>query len=180
MGESIRVLIADDHPLFRDGVAHSLASEPDITVMGEAADGEEALRLARDLLPDVLLLDITMPGKGGLAAAAEIAAACPATKIPFVEGFSEALQNRKGILKVPWPAHFKLLKNKVLRGDKPIVAPLKTFLLPAPEYMLVMDIARPQKINRNLPKLKTQLQTPEQRVVFQPSFIQLHTALAQR
>lgn len=80
MSEPIRVLLADDHPLFRDGVAHSFASEPDITVIGTAATGEEALRLGRDLLPDVLLLDIAMPGKGGLAAAAAIALACPATK----------------------------------------------------------------------------------------------------
>lgn len=81
MSEPIRVLIADDHPLFRDGVAHSLASEPDLTVVGQAANGDEALRLARDLLPDVLLLDIAMPGKGGLVTAAAITAACPATKI---------------------------------------------------------------------------------------------------
>ncbi len=81
MSESIRVLLADDHPLFRDGVTHSLAGESDLTLVGQAASGEEALRLARDLLPDVALLDITMPGKGGLVAAAEIATACPATKI---------------------------------------------------------------------------------------------------
>jgi DNA-binding NarL/FixJ family response regulator len=81
MNESIRVLLADDHPLFRDGVTHSLAGESDLTLVGQAASGEEALRLARDLLPDVVLLDITMPGKGGLAAAAAIATACPATKI---------------------------------------------------------------------------------------------------
>lgn len=81
MSDAIRVLIADDHPLFREGVAHSLAAEPDIALVGQAASGEEALSLARDLLPDVLLLDIAMPGKGGLAAAAELAAACPATKI---------------------------------------------------------------------------------------------------
>lgn len=81
MSESLRVLIADDHPLFREGVAHSLADEPDMMVVGQAATGEEALRLARDLLPDVTLLDITMPGQGGLATAAQVAAACPATKI---------------------------------------------------------------------------------------------------
>lgn len=81
MSEPIRVLIADDHPLFREGVAHSLAGEPDMALVGQAANGEEALRLARDLLPDVVLLDITMPGKGGIAAAAQITTACPATKI---------------------------------------------------------------------------------------------------
>jgi DNA-binding NarL/FixJ family response regulator len=79
--EPVRVLIADDHPLFREGVAHSLAAEPDLTVVGQAASGEEALRLARDLLPDVALLDIAMPGSGGLAASSEIAIACPATKV---------------------------------------------------------------------------------------------------
>ncbi|MDK1028025.1 MAG: response regulator transcription factor [Anaerolineae bacterium] len=81
MSNPIRVVIADDHPLFREGVAHSLASEPDMNVVGQAATGEEALRLMRDLLPDVLLLDIAMPGQGGIAAAGEIAVACPATHI---------------------------------------------------------------------------------------------------
>jgi len=79
--EPVRVLIADDHPLFREGVAHSLAAETGLTVVGQAASGEEALRLARDLLPDVALLDIAMPGSGGLAASSEIAIACPATKV---------------------------------------------------------------------------------------------------
>ena len=81
MSEPIRVLVADDHPLFREGVVHSLASEPDLAIVGQAASGEEALRLARDLLPDVVLLDIGMPGWGGLVAAEKIATACPATRI---------------------------------------------------------------------------------------------------
>lgn len=81
MGEPIRIVVADDHPLFRDGVVYSLSSEPDFVVIGQAESGEEALRLARDLLPDVLLLDIGMPGWGGLVAAEKITTACPATKI---------------------------------------------------------------------------------------------------
>lgn len=81
MVEQIRIVIADDHPLFRDGVSHTLGAEPDMAVVGQAASGEEALLMARQLLPDVLLLDIQMPGQGGLAAAAGIAAACPAVRI---------------------------------------------------------------------------------------------------
>jgi DNA-binding NarL/FixJ family response regulator len=81
MNDPIRVLIADDHPLFRDGVAHSLSGKANITVIAQAESSEEALRLTRELLPDVVLLDITMPEKGGLAIANEIALACPATKI---------------------------------------------------------------------------------------------------
>ena len=81
MSEPIRVLVADDHPLFLDGVVHSLTSEPDMEVVGQASNGNEALQMAREHLPDVLLLDIAMPGQSGIVAAGEVAAACPATKI---------------------------------------------------------------------------------------------------
>jgi len=81
MADDIRILVADDHPLFREGVVHSLASEPDLNVVGQAASGEEALRMARDLLPDVVMLDIAMPGWGGIATAEKIATACPAARI---------------------------------------------------------------------------------------------------
>lgn len=80
MADPIRIVVADDHPLFRDGVISSLRAQPDVLVLGEAADGATALRLAREHLPDLILLDITMPG-GGLNVARDIATACPATKI---------------------------------------------------------------------------------------------------
>lgn len=81
MPENIRILVADDHPLFREGVVHSLTVEPDFSVVGQASSGEDALRMARDLLPDVVLLDIGMPGWGGIVAAEKITTACPATRI---------------------------------------------------------------------------------------------------
>lgn len=81
MDEPIRVLVADDHPLFRAGVVEELGKSPDIKVAGLAADGGEAVRLAQDEMPDVVLLDIAMPGRDGISAAAAISLACPSTKI---------------------------------------------------------------------------------------------------
>lgn len=81
MNEKIRVLVVDDHPMFRQGVVHSLGTDSGLTVVGETASGEEALKLARELLPDVVLLDISMPGWNGLVTAEKINSACPATTI---------------------------------------------------------------------------------------------------
>ena len=89
MSDPIGILVVDDHPLFREGVVHSLASEPDFTVVGQAASGEEALRLAREFLPDVVLLDIAMPGWDGLVTAEKITTACPATKIVMLTVFED-------------------------------------------------------------------------------------------
>jgi DNA-binding NarL/FixJ family response regulator len=71
---TVRVLIADDHPVVREGLRGMLAGEPDIEVIGEAGDGEEAVALARDLEPDVVLMDLRMPGTDGVAATQQIAA----------------------------------------------------------------------------------------------------------
>ncbi|MBB3232510.1 UvrY/SirA/GacA family response regulator transcription factor [Halomonas stenophila] len=68
----IRVLVADDHHLVRTSIAHLLNAEADISVVGEAADGEEAIRQARQLKPDIVLMDIRMPGIGGLEATRKI------------------------------------------------------------------------------------------------------------
>ena len=80
MRDSISVIVADDHPLFLEGVLTSLRAADDIIVVGQATDAAGALRLAREHLPDLALLDVTMPG-GGIKAARDIATVCPATKI---------------------------------------------------------------------------------------------------
>ena len=80
MSDSIRVMVADDHPLFLEGVITALRSSENVTVVGQATDAADAVRVAREQMPDIALLDISMPG-GGLQAARDIATACPATKI---------------------------------------------------------------------------------------------------
>lgn len=98
MSEQIRLLVVDDHPLFRQGVVASLSAEPDLTVVGEASSGEEAQKLAGDLLPDVLLMDITMPGVGGIAAARQINASWPIVRIVMLT-VSEDQDNLMAALK---------------------------------------------------------------------------------
>jgi DNA-binding NarL/FixJ family response regulator len=75
MAEPIRVLVADDQELVRGGFALILEAQPDITVVGEAADGAEAIRAAARLSPDVVLMDVRMPNVDGIRATAEICAA---------------------------------------------------------------------------------------------------------
>jgi DNA-binding NarL/FixJ family response regulator len=78
---NIRILIAEDQALVRRGAAHLLSLEPDMTVVGQACNGLEAVQMALSLRPDVVLMDLHMPVKGGVAATREIMQCLPATQI---------------------------------------------------------------------------------------------------
>lgn len=79
MADTMQVAIVDDHPLFREGVAHTLGAQPDIEVVAEGESAADAVRIAGECLPDVMLLDVSMPG-GGLNAVRQIARAFPVVK----------------------------------------------------------------------------------------------------
>ena len=80
----IRVLIADDHPFFRDGLSVLLEATPDTELVGEATDGTQAVALAAELRPDVILMDLRMPGLGGIEATRKILERTPETGILVV------------------------------------------------------------------------------------------------
>jgi DNA-binding NarL/FixJ family response regulator len=86
---SIRVLLADDHPMFRAGLRGSLAADPELEVVAEAADGAEAVALAHELRPDVVLMDLQMPGVNGVEATARIAQAAPAARVLVLTMFED-------------------------------------------------------------------------------------------
>ncbi len=81
MAMTIRVLITDDHGVVRQGLRMYLGLDPELEVVGEAANGEEALRMARELVPDVVLMDLLMPVMDGIAATAKIRAELPEVEV---------------------------------------------------------------------------------------------------
>ncbi|OGP70093.1 MAG: DNA-binding response regulator [Deltaproteobacteria bacterium RBG_13_58_19] len=78
---TIKILLADDHQIVREGLNAILAKHPDLKVVGEAADGRTAVRLARDLAPDVVIIDIGMPDLNGIEATRQIVAEVPGVKV---------------------------------------------------------------------------------------------------
>jgi DNA-binding NarL/FixJ family response regulator len=89
MEDTVRVLIAEDHPLFREGMRGRLDRVADVAVVGEAASGDEAVELAQKLEPDVILMDIKMPGLNGIEATREIQRANPQIGILVLTMFED-------------------------------------------------------------------------------------------
>jgi DNA-binding NarL/FixJ family response regulator len=95
--QRVRIVLADDHQMFRDAVRRLLDAEPDLVVVGEAGDGEEAVALTLQYEPDILLLDVAMPHANGMEVLQQIAAASKVTRIIMVTGAVEEDELRQAL-----------------------------------------------------------------------------------
>ena len=89
MAETIRVLLADDHPLVRSGIRATLADEPEVALVGEATDGHEAQQMCSALRPDIMLLDLSMPGPSPLETIAYVRANCGDAKVLILTAYDD-------------------------------------------------------------------------------------------
>ena len=147
MTNPIRILLADDHPLFREGVAHSLGVEPDFEVIAQACSGEEAVEMALRLHPDIVLLDVSMAGMGGIAAAGKIAASAPVVRIMMLT-VSENRENLMAALKAG--AHGYVLKGVSageLRSITRRVAGGEAYVTPALAADMLTEFSNPHPID---------------------------------
>ena len=95
--EPIRVLVVDDHAVVREGIRHILEGEPGFLVVGEAGTGGDALRLAAEHRPDVVVLDVSMPGESGLRVAPKLRDAVPETRVLIMSMHDNAEYVREGV-----------------------------------------------------------------------------------
>jgi NarL family two-component system response regulator LiaR len=128
MDNPIRILIADDHPVVREGLRGLVATEPGMLVIGEASDGVEAVERSCALKPDIILLDLAMPHKDGLTAISEIKTAAPDARILVLTSFAEDSKIFPAIkagangylLKDSSPQELLQAIHKVYNGESPL------------------------------------------------------------
>lgn len=144
MPDQIHILIADDHPLFREGIVHSLGAEPDITIVGQASTGEEAFDLTKDFLPDVLLMDITMPGKGGIAATQNISTAFPVVRIIILTVSEDEDDLMKALKGGARGYVLKGISARELANAVRAVAKGETYVSPMIATNIILELSKPQ------------------------------------
>lgn len=159
---SVRVLLADDHALVRSGIRSLLQSLDNVEVVGEAGDGDTALKLIEQLAPDIVLMDITMPGLNGLEALPRIRTAFPAVRVIILSMHTNEAYVSKALrsgavgylLKDAATIELELALQAVSRGD--------TYLSPAVSKQLIADHVR-----RDTPAAAADPLTPRQREILQ-------------
>jgi DNA-binding NarL/FixJ family response regulator len=166
VSKQIRVLIVDNHALIRQGIVRVLQQQPDITAVGQATDGKEAIEMAQALQPDVVLMDQTMPGIGSAQATRQIADQVPGCKVIMLteqddeDDLFEALhQGAMGcVLKSQATETLAPMIRRVMRGEAALSGRMAAKMLDA--FRLVADQAAACPLDQELPVL-----TPREREV---------------
>jgi DNA-binding NarL/FixJ family response regulator len=136
----IRVVVVDDHAMVRTGLAALLEASDDVTVVGQAGDGREATQVAVDTLPDVVLMDLSMPVMDGAEATRELLAAVPDAKVVVLTSFSDRRRVSEALeagavgyqLKDCEPADLLAAVRAAAAGHAPLDPRVARVLLPAP------------------------------------------------
>ena len=164
MTEPLQIAIVDDHPLFREGVAHSLGKHEDITVVAQGASADDAVAIAGAQLPDVLLLDISLPG-GGVNALRRIAASYPVVKVIMLtisqdeEDVTSALRSgaRAYVLKGVAARELAGIVRSVAAGD--------VYVTPSLAATLLFDLSSPAPASNRTPRLLDELTERERQIL---------------
>jgi DNA-binding NarL/FixJ family response regulator len=151
----IKVLIADDHHLFREGLARIISDTPGLDLVGSAVNGEGAIKLAEKYLPDVILMDVNMPGIGGLEASKRICTAFPETQILILtnsekkEDLFNAIQYgaRGYLLKTLSTQRLVEGIRQVHAGESPINPKMASKLL---DEVVALSLTAPIKLEKNI------------------------------
>jgi len=122
-GRPTRILIADDHPIFRDGLRKLLEVEPDFAVVGQASNGVEAVSLAGQVRPDILLLDLAMPTRDGLMALSDLASVAPEVRTIVLTAAIDKSQIAEAIRLGAWGVVLKTSPTALLlKGIRRVMA----------------------------------------------------------
>jgi two-component system, NarL family, response regulator len=147
--QQIRVIMTDDHPVVRQGLATILESQKDIKIVAEAADGEEVCELYDQLSPDVLLLDLRMPKKDGLQVVTELMARCATKPRIIVMSAYETEEDIRQVLKVGAKAFLvKAAHPHQIREAVRRVAKGESFIPPEIGFKLAESMSHPELSNR--------------------------------
>ncbi|GAA2575394.1 response regulator transcription factor [Dactylosporangium fulvum] len=139
----ISVLLADDHPVVREGLRGMLEAEPDLTVVGEASSGAEAVRLAAELAPDVVLMDLRMPGMDGVAATAEIVAGPTPSRVMVLTTYESDADILRAVAAGATGYLLKDASRAELAGAVRATARGETVLAPSVATKLVQQVRSP-------------------------------------